>query len=60
MMDRVSEEHTSTTLLGRLRQAPSDQAAWADTVERHGSRSTAGAGNGSSRRPMPETPPRIS
>jgi RNA polymerase sigma-70 factor (ECF subfamily) len=37
-MDSASEERTSTTLLGRLRCAPTDQAAWAEFVERYGPR----------------------
>jgi RNA polymerase sigma-70 factor (ECF subfamily) len=35
-MDSASEPSTSTTLLGRLRRAPTDQAAWAEFVERYG------------------------
>jgi RNA polymerase sigma-70 factor (ECF subfamily) len=35
-MDSASEDRTSTTLLGRLRRAPTDQAAWAEFVERYG------------------------
>lgn len=35
-MDGASEPRTSPTLLGRLRQAPADQAAWADFVDRYG------------------------
>jgi RNA polymerase sigma factor (sigma-70 family) len=35
-MDRASETGTSPTLLGRLRQAPADQAAWAEFVDRYG------------------------
>ena len=35
-MDSASEARTSTTLLGRLRNAPTDQAAWAEFVERYG------------------------
>jgi len=34
-MDSASEVRTSPTLLGRLRQAPADQAAWAEFVERY-------------------------
>jgi RNA polymerase sigma-70 factor (ECF subfamily) len=37
-MDRSSGSHTSPTLLGRLRQDPTDQAAWAQFVERYGRR----------------------
>src|SRR5262249_23519982 len=37
-MDRPSDSHTSPTLLGRLRQEPTDQAAWAQLVERYGRR----------------------
>jgi RNA polymerase sigma-70 factor (ECF subfamily) len=35
-MDHSSGSHTSPTLLGRLRQDPTDQAAWAQFVERYG------------------------
>src|SRR5262245_31790225 len=35
-MDSTSGPHTSPTLLGRLRQEPADQAAWAQFVERYG------------------------
>ena len=35
-MGVVSGSHTSVTLLARLRQAPADQAAWAEFVERYG------------------------
>jgi RNA polymerase sigma-70 factor (ECF subfamily) len=35
-MDSASEARTSTSLLGRLRNAPTDQAAWAEFVERYG------------------------
>jgi RNA polymerase sigma-70 factor (ECF subfamily) len=37
-MDSSSGSHTSPTLLGRLRQEPTDQAAWALFVERYGRR----------------------
>jgi RNA polymerase sigma-70 factor (ECF subfamily) len=37
-MDSAPEDHTSTTLLGRLRHAPADQAAWAEFVDRYGPR----------------------
>jgi RNA polymerase sigma factor (sigma-70 family) len=37
-MDRPSGSHTSPTLLGRLRQEPVDQVAWAQFVERYGRR----------------------
>jgi RNA polymerase sigma factor (sigma-70 family) len=37
-MDRLSGSHTSPTLIGRLRQEPTDQAAWAQFVERYGRR----------------------
>jgi RNA polymerase sigma factor (sigma-70 family) len=37
-MDRLSGSHTSPTLMGRLRQEPTDQAAWAQFVERYGRR----------------------
>jgi RNA polymerase sigma-70 factor (ECF subfamily) len=37
-MDSSSASHTSPTLLGRLRQDPTDQAAWAQFVERYGRR----------------------
>src|SRR5438309_2240050 len=33
-----SVSHTSPTLLGRLRLAPTDQAAWREFVERYGPR----------------------
>src|SRR5262249_60824558 len=32
----IVESHTSATLLGRLRQTPTDQAAWAEFTERYG------------------------
>jgi RNA polymerase sigma factor (sigma-70 family) len=35
-MDSASEPRTSPTLLGRLRRAPADQAAWAEFVDRYG------------------------
>jgi len=35
-MDSASEVRTSTTLLGRLRHAPADQAAWSEFVDRYG------------------------
>src|SRR6516164_7348380 len=35
-MDPSSGSYTSPTLLGRLRQEPADQAAWAQFVERYG------------------------
>jgi RNA polymerase sigma-70 factor (ECF subfamily) len=35
-MESASEDRTSTTLLGRLRRLPTDQAAWAEFVERYG------------------------
>jgi RNA polymerase sigma-70 factor (ECF subfamily) len=35
-MEGASGSKTSVTLLGRLRQYPTDQAAWADFVERYG------------------------
>jgi len=35
-MGSASEPRTSPTLLGRLRQAPADQTAWAEFVERYG------------------------
>jgi RNA polymerase sigma-70 factor (ECF subfamily) len=35
-MDDTSSSETSPTLLGRLRQQPSDQAAWEQFVERYG------------------------
>ena len=35
-MDSSSGLHTSPTLLGRLRQEPADQAAWAQFVGRYG------------------------
>jgi RNA polymerase sigma-70 factor (ECF subfamily) len=35
-MNLSAGSHTSTTLLGRLRQAPTDQAAWRDFVARYG------------------------
>jgi hypothetical protein len=31
-----SDSRTSITLLGRLRQAPAEQAAWSEFVERYG------------------------
>ena len=37
-MDSASGSRTSPTLLGRLRQAPTDQAAWDEFVERYGRR----------------------
>jgi RNA polymerase sigma-70 factor (ECF subfamily) len=37
-MDHSSGSHTSPTLLGRLRQEPADQVAWAQFVERYGRR----------------------
>jgi RNA polymerase sigma-70 factor (ECF subfamily) len=37
-MGDSSEARTSTTLLGRLRQAPADQAAWGQFVDRYGPR----------------------
>jgi RNA polymerase sigma-70 factor (ECF subfamily) len=37
-MDSSSGSHTSPTLLGRLRQDPSDQDAWARFVDRYGRR----------------------
>jgi RNA polymerase sigma-70 factor (ECF subfamily) len=37
-MDPSSGSYTSPTLLGRLRQEPADQAAWAQFVERYGRR----------------------
>ena len=38
MSDEATESTTSTSLLIRLRQAPADQAAWAEFVRRYGSR----------------------
>ncbi|HTU17557.1 MAG TPA: sigma-70 family RNA polymerase sigma factor [Gemmataceae bacterium] len=35
-MDNSADSHTSPTLLGRLRQEPADQEAWAQLVERYG------------------------
>jgi len=35
-MDRHFESRTRASLLARLRQAPADQAAWAEFVERYG------------------------
>ena len=35
-MDDTPSSQTSPTLLGRLRQQPSDQAAWEQFVERYG------------------------
>jgi RNA polymerase sigma-70 factor (ECF subfamily) len=35
-VDSASASRTSVTLLGRLRQDPTDQAAWGDFVERYG------------------------
>ena len=35
-MDSAPEAPTSTTLLGRLRHAPADQAAWSEFVDRYG------------------------
>lgn len=37
-MENPSGSHTSPTLLGRLRQEPTDQEAWAQFVERYGRR----------------------
>src|SRR5262245_33777668 len=37
-MARTPETRTSTTLLERLRRAPTDQAAWAEFVDRYGPR----------------------
>jgi RNA polymerase sigma factor (sigma-70 family) len=37
-MDSSSGSHTSPTLIGRLRQEPADQDAWARFVERYGRR----------------------
>jgi RNA polymerase sigma-70 factor (ECF subfamily) len=37
-MDNPSGGHTSPTLLGRLRQEPTDEVAWAEFVERYGRR----------------------
>ena len=37
-MKNSSSVPTSPTLLGRLRQQPADQAAWAEFVERYGRR----------------------
>ena len=37
-MESASESGTPLTLLGRLRQAPTDQAAWSAFVERYGPR----------------------
>jgi RNA polymerase sigma-70 factor (ECF subfamily) len=37
-MADASDARTSTTLLGRLRQAPADQAAWDQFVDRYGPR----------------------
>ena len=37
-MDASSGSYTSPTLLGRLRQEPADQGAWAQFVERYGRR----------------------
>lgn len=37
-MDNPSGSNTSPTLLGRLRQEPTDQQAWAQFVERYGRR----------------------
>jgi RNA polymerase sigma-70 factor (ECF subfamily) len=36
MMTHDPAPSTSTTLLGRLRQQPADQAAWAEFVRRYG------------------------
>ena len=46
---------TSVTLLTQLRQAPSDQAAWDEFVERYGRHIYRGAGSGSYRTPTPRT-----
>lgn len=35
-MDSGAEPRTSPTLLGRLQQAPADQSAWAEFVDRYG------------------------
>ena len=35
-MDSAAEPRTSPTLLGRLRQAPADQSAWSEFVDRYG------------------------
>src|SRR6476620_714017 len=35
-MDRIIESRTRASLLSRLRQAPADQAAWLEFVERYG------------------------
>jgi RNA polymerase sigma-70 factor (ECF subfamily) len=35
-MDRTSGSQTSPTLLGRLRQQPTDQAAWQEFIDRYG------------------------
>ena len=35
-MDRIIESRTRASLLARLRQAPADQAAWGEFVERYG------------------------
>jgi RNA polymerase sigma-70 factor (ECF subfamily) len=37
-MDSAQSFHTSPTLLGRLAQVPSDQAAWGEFAERYGRR----------------------
>jgi RNA polymerase sigma-70 factor (ECF subfamily) len=37
-MDSSSSSYTSPTLLGRLRQDPADQTAWAQFVDRYGGR----------------------
>src|SRR5437868_2059722 len=37
-MDSTSGGRTSATLLGRQRQAPTDQAAWGEFVDRYGPR----------------------
>src|SRR5262245_28590094 len=37
-MESASDPRTSATLLGRLRQAPGDQSAWAQFVQRYGPR----------------------
>jgi RNA polymerase sigma factor (sigma-70 family) len=38
MEEKATESATSTSLLGRLQQAPADQAAWAEFVNRYGAR----------------------
>jgi RNA polymerase sigma-70 factor (ECF subfamily) len=37
-MDRTPEARTSPSLLGRLRQSPTDEAAWGEFVDRYGPR----------------------